>query len=95
MPDCGRFTNLELLKKQRYKILFSNNQSRLSNYGILQDIESYHQVWKQENMETVRRTLDTRVMEIVSGCTIVFSFHRRYLTVKDRIATIGVLIICS
>ena len=72
MPDCGRFTNLELLKKQRNKILFSNNQSRLSNYGILQDIESHHQVWKQENMETVRRTLGTRVMEVLT------KFHEEY-----------------
>ena len=66
MPDCGRFTNLELLKKQRYKILFSNNQSRLSNYGILQDIESHHQIWKQENMEAIQKTLGPQVWEALT-----------------------------
>ena len=57
------FLNLELLKKQRSKILYFEQPS--PDYLIMEfweSSESHGQVWKQESMEAVRTTLGIRVV---------------------------------
>ena len=57
------FLNLELLKKQRSKILYFEQPS--PDYLIMEfweSSESHGQVWKQESMEAVQTTLAIRVV---------------------------------
>ena len=60
-------TDLELLKKVgEQDTIFEQPSPDYLIIELWQDTESHHQIWKQENMETVRRTLGTRVMEVLT-----------------------------
>ena len=61
------FTDLELLKKVgEQDTIFEQPSPDYLIIELWQDTESHHQIWKQENMEAIQKTLGPQVWEALT-----------------------------